>query len=171
MRITTNVDTVIAQLKRYRDNLNEKIHLMLERLAEIGVDTASIEFKQAQYDGDNDVVVNAPEWIDDTKLIISATGSSVTFIEFGSGVHYTEQHPKAAEMGAIRGAYGKGRGSRDTWGYYGNPGTNGVVRKTVAGKGTLVLTHGNPPSRAMYKVGKDMREAIAEIAQEVFKND
>lgn len=171
MRITTNVDTVISQLKRYRDNLNKKIHTLLERLADIGIDTADAAFKTAHYDGVNDVVVNAPEWISDTQLVISATGSSVTFIEFGSGVHYSEQHPKAAQVGAIRGEYGKGRGKRDTWGYYGDPGTNGVINKTVAGKGNLVLTHGNPPSRALYNAGKDMRESIVKIATEVFRND
>ena len=171
MKITSNVDTVITQLRQYRNNLNEKIHTMLERLAEIGVDTAAVKFQTAQYDGDNDVVVNEPEWLSDTQLLISATGSSVTFIEFGTGVHYTEQHPKAAEVGALRGEYGKGHGSRDVWGYYGNPGTNGVVRKTVEGKGSLVLTHGNPPSRALYDAGKEMRERIVEIATEVFRND
>lgn len=168
--ISSNVDTVIAQLKQYRDSIDRKMHQLLERLAEIGVDTAAVKFRSAQYDGDNDVVVNEPEWITDTKLIISATGSSVTFIEFGTGVHYTEQHPKAAEMGAIRGEYGKGRGKRETWGYYGNPGTNGVIRKTVDGKGDLILTHGNPPARAMYDAGKQMRERIVEIAREVFGN-
>ncbi|MBQ3265206.1 MAG: hypothetical protein IJH07_05460 [Ruminococcus sp.] len=165
MNITTNVDTVIAQLRQYRDKLNERIHTMLQRLAAIGVDTADVAFKTAQYDGDNDVVVNAPEWISDTQLIISATGSAVTFIEFGSGVHYVKQHPKAVQLGAIRGGYGKGRGKRDTWGYYGNPGTNG---RTVPGKAGLVLTHGNPPARAMYDAGKEMRERVTEIAREVF---
>ena len=168
MRVTSNVDTVIAQLKQYRDRLNERIHTMLEQVAAIGVDTADVAFKTAQYDGNNDVVVNAPEWISDTQLIISATGSSVTFIEFGTGVHYAEQHPKAAALGMNRGEYGQGKGKHDTWGYYGDPGTDGRV---VEGRGGLVLTHGNPPARAMYDAGKEMRESIAEIAREVFAHD
>ena len=171
MIIESNVDTVIVQLEQYRNKLNERIHTMLERLAELGVDTAAVAFKTAQYDGDNDVVVNAPEWLSDTQLIISATGSSVTFIEFGTGVHYAEQHPKASEVGAVRGEYGMGRGKRDAWGYYGNPGTNGKIRKSVEGKGDLVITHGNPPSRALYNAGKEMRENISEIAREVFSSD
>lgn len=170
MRITTNADTVILQLKQYRDNMNGKIHTLLERLAQIGVDTAAVKFDTAQYDGNNDVVVNAPEWVSDTKLIISATGHAVTFIEFGTGVHYAKQHPKAAELGMIRGTYGKGHGSQNTWGYYGDHGTDGAEVINRSGK-TVVLTHGNPPARAMYDAGKEMRERVAEIAREVFRDD
>ena len=95
----------------------------------------------------------------------------MTFIEFGSGVHYVEQHPKASEMGAVRGGYGQNKGLKDTWAYYGDPGTNGEPAKGKKGEKGLVFTHGNPPARAMYDAGKEMRERIAEIAREVFMND
>ena len=70
----------------------------------------------------------------------------------------------------VRGEYGQGKGSQDSWGYYGNPGTNGRVVKEN-GKGSLVITHGNPPARAMYDAGKEMREQVRAIAKEVFGND
>lgn len=167
----SGVDRLISKLKAYQKSLKNKQKILLEKLAEIGIDVATVRFQTAQYDGENDVLVEkTPQWSGDNKLIISATGKSITFIEFGTGVHYAEQHPKAMEFGAVRGEFGQGKGSQDSWGYYGVPGTNGRVIKTNE-KGTLIVTHGNPPARAMYDAGKEMRSRIVEIAREVFGND
>lgn len=167
----SGLDDLISRLKKYRKTLEDKQHRLLEELAKIGIDVATVKFQTARYDGENDVIVNkSPEWIGDNKLFITATGNAVTFIEFGTGVHYAEQHPKGAALGAIRGTYGQGKGSRDSWGYYGNPGTNGKVVKEND-KGTVVLTHGNPPARAMYDSAKEMRSRILSVAKEVFSND
>lgn len=164
----SGIDSLINKLKAYQKTFDDKQKQLLEELAKIGIDIASAKFQTAQYDGENDVVVsNTPEWVGDNKLFLTATGNAVTFIEFGTGVHYAEQHPKAAALGAIRGAYGQGKGSRDTWGYYGTPGTNGQVIKEND-KGTVVLTHGNPPARAMYDATKEMRNQVVNVAREVF---
>ena len=164
----TGVERLINKLRTYQKSLEEKQHRLLEGLVKLGIDVASVKFQTAQYDGENDVIVNRqPEWVGDNKLFLTATGNAVTFIEFGAGIHYAEQHPNAAAFGAIRGAYGQGKGSRDSWGYYGTPGTNGRVIKEND-KGTVVLTHGNPPARAMYDSVKEMRNQIANIAREVF---
>ncbi len=167
----TGIDSLINKLKSYQKTLQNKQHRLLEELAKIGIDVASVRFETAQYDGENDVVVNkSPEWVGDNRLFITATGHSVTFIEFGTGVHYTEQHPNAVSLGFARGAYGQGKGSRDSWGYYGSPGTNGRIIKETD-KGSVVLTHGNPPTRAMYDSAKEMRNQIVNIAREVFGSD
>lgn len=164
----TGLDRLINKLKAYQKSLEEKQHRLLEELVRVGIDVASAKFQTAQYDGDNDVIVNRqPEWVGDNKLFLTATGNAITFIEFGTGIHYAEQHPKAATLGAIRGAYGQGKGSRDSWGYYGTPGTDGRVVKETE-KGTVVLTHGNPPARAMYDSAKEMRNQVVNIAKEVF---
>lgn len=166
----TGCDSVIAALEKYRDKLDTRKETFLRRLAEIGIEVASVKFANAQYDGINDVEVpRDPQW-DGDKLIISATGQAVAFIEFGTGVHYTETHPKAAEFGAIRGSYGYGRGRQDAWTYKGDPGTDGRVIPSKSG-GTYILTHGNPPARAMYDAAQDMRSRILEIAKEVYGND
>lgn len=167
----SGIDSLIGKLKTYQKSLEDKQHRLLEELAKIGIDVATVRFQTAQYDGENDVVVSGtPEWVGDNKLFITATGQSVTFIEFGTGIHYAEQHPKANALGFIRGAYGQGKGSRDTWGYYGSPGTNGQVIKET-GKGSVVLTHGNSPARAMYDSAKEMRNQVLDIAREVFGSD
>lgn len=160
MKITSNIDTVIKQIQQHRDNMDAKMHTVLERLAEIGIDIATVRFQTAQYDGNNDVEVSGPEWISETQLLISATGSSVTFIEFGSGVEQPAYHDQltATKLGFIRGEYGKGRGKRRAWGYYDDA-------------GELVITHGNPPARAFYDAEKEMMERATEIVWEVFRND
>lgn len=163
-----DVGKAIEELEAYKKWLTERTKVFLERLAKVGLDVAEARFKNAQYDGDNDVQMQAPQWVGENKLILVARGNAVTFIEFGTGVRYSEPHPLAAEKGAIRGGYGQGKGSRNSWAYYGNPGTNGkVVRE--APLGTVVRTEGNPPAMAMYEATKAMRAKIAEIAKEVFK--
>lgn len=166
-----NYDTAIKQLIKYRDSLAERQKKFLEALADIGIKTASVRFSQAQYDGVNDVVVNNhPEWVDENTLLVSATGRTVLFIEFGTGVVYTEKHPKADELHMERGTYGQGKGSQRTWAYYGEPGTNGWLLADTP-KGELYGTHGNPPARAMYDAGKEIREQIRKVAEEVFGSD
>ena len=166
--ISTNVNTIISQLNQYKANLQSKNKLMLERLAQIGINIAQVKFGSAQYDGYNDVSVpGTPQWISDTTLQISAEGNAVTFIEFGTGVFYPSRHPMEAELGFIRGEYGEGKGSNDSWGYYGLPGTNGREIRKKNGQ-TVVITHGNPPARAMYDAANIMRSRIVDIAKEVY---
>lgn len=163
-----NLDEAVNALEDYQKSLNVKAKVLIEKLAEVGFDVADIRFKQAQYDGVNDVVVQSPQWVEDNKIVLLAKGNAVTFIEFGAGVRYTEVHPLALEKGAIRGAYGKGKGKNKSWTYYGEPGTNGKIVR-VSDKGMIIRTEGNPPARAMYEAVKTMREKILEIAKEVFK--
>lgn len=121
----------IAEIESYQKELDEKVHTLMERLAEIGIEEATVRFANAIYDGTNDVRVNnTPVWIDKNKLAISATGKSITFIEFGAGVHYAaESHPKAGDFGFTRGGYGYHLGKLDSWRYSGNPGT--MVRSSL----------------------------------------
>lgn len=169
------LDKAIKDYKEYRDSLKNKLRTLMERLAEIGIVTAELKLQTVVYDGTNDMKINSvPKWIDENKLAISAKGNSVAFIEFGTGVVYADDHPKAADVGAIRGAYGKGKGKQTTWGYYGDPGTNGITIEKKKGKAkgkTVVLTHGNPANRVLYDAGKEMRNQIVDIAREVFMGD
>lgn len=166
-----NIDEAIRQIEEYERNLKKKQKIFLKKLSEIGVDVAKVKFQSAQYDGENDVKMDEPKWLSDNRLIISATGKAVIFIEFGSGVHYSsESHPKAAEFGYKRGTYGHGLGKLDSWRYEGSPGTHGEIIKEGKHKGEI-RTHGNPANRCMYEAGKEMRKKIRETAKEVFGSD
>lgn len=168
-KITCTLDTLddaITEIEWYMRDLEIKMKKLMERLAEIGIETATLGFGNAVYAGTNDVVVEPFKWVGD-KLIISARGNAVAFIEFGTGVHYSTPHPKASELGMVRGSYGYKLGRLDSWRYKGDPGNEGQVIQEGKHKGE-VLTHGNPANRAMYDAGKDMRENILEVAKEVF---
>lgn len=160
------VNNLIKRMEKVEKKFEDKNREFLERLAAVGVDVARIRFANAQYDGVNDVIVRDPEWVNENTLRINADGFTVAFIEFGTGVHYSEQHPLAAELHMIRGSYGHHLGLQDSWKYRGAPGTNGEMTD-----GDWVWTHGNPPARAMYDAGKEIRDKVREIAREVFAGD
>lgn len=170
MKIQTNIRSVINSIRDYQNKMSSKTKVFLERLAEVGIEGATVRFQSAIYDGVNDVKMDStPEWVDDHTMRIVARGKAVTFIEFGAGVHFNAQvHPKASELGAIRGTYGHGNGMRDAWVYRGDPGTMGIVLKRDSLLGDKILTHGNPANRCLYDVGKDLRREAERIAKEVF---
>lgn len=159
-----NAGKVARQIKDYTRSLGAKLNTFLEKLADIGITQAAIHFQSAEYDGVNDVVVDSsPTWLDEHTLAINASGESILFIEFGTGVYNPVTHPKADELGMIRGAYGKGYGQNYTWYYRGDPGTNGED----LGNGRI-RTHGNNANRCMWDASEEMRRRIYDIAKEVF---
>lgn len=162
----SGIGKAINTLQRFKAEMQGKVNLLTERLAEMGVEIARIEFSNAQYDGENDVTVSF-EHRDENRVAIIAEGSAVLFIEFGTGIVYADNHPNSAENGMIRGSYGKGRGNQETWGYYGKPGTNGKMVKSND-KGDLILTHGNPANMSMYNTEKTLEARFAQIVKEVF---
>lgn len=160
----TDLDKITNRVEKLSRLYGEKVATFLDELAKIGINTADATFSTAQYDGDNDVVVDdRPHWVSDNKLYITARGKSITFIEFGSGVFYKTKHPKALKLGFIRGQFGKKKGSRQTWVYKGNTGTNGIRLRRGG-----ILTRGNPPAMAMLKATQDMKDNIEKIAKEIF---
>lgn len=169
------LDAVIRRLENLVDSLETKKKDFLQRLADIGVDTASVLFKNAEYDGDNDVKVAPPTWIDDNTIAVQASGNSVLFIEFGTGVSFPE-HPQADEFGYYHGMYGKGKGMNvKGWIYEGKQGTHGMPVAIKDKEGRVIglkdgvwRTFGNPPARAMYEASKEMRRQMLDIAREVF---
>ena len=66
-----------------------------------------------------------------------------------------------------RGTYGKGRGKQSSWGYYGEPGSNGLVKEKPNGT-TVVITHGNPANMPMYETVKELEGRVYTLAKEVF---
>ena len=66
-----------------------------------------------------------------------------------------------------RGEYGQSHGKQHSWGYYGDPGTNGVLKEKKNG-GFVVITHGNPANLPMYETEKELQDRLTEIAKEVF---
>lgn len=142
----------------------------IDELATLGVDYARVHYQGAQYEGINDVTVNlTDEFYRNTNcsVTITASGSAVLFIEFGTGVYYGDD---AAARGSVasgelqttakrlygRGEYGKGRGKQTTWVY-------------IDPTGEKIFTHGNPSNACLYQTRKYLEERLLSTAKEVFK--
>ncbi|MBP3370845.1 MAG: hypothetical protein J6L85_08840 [Clostridia bacterium] len=148
-------------------NINSYIEEFTRRLGDIGLQYATLSFQRAQYDGTNDVTVSI-EQSRPNVLKIVARGKAVLFIEFGTGIFYPDDHPKAKELNMVRGEYGQKKGQNESWVYVGEAGTHGkVLRYSDSGK-QAVRTHGNPASRSMYLTAEEVRNNIQKIAEEVF---
>lgn len=160
------IDTLLREIESYTVWLKERSQVLLDRLAQAGFEVASARFAKAVYDGTNDASVSLETRSEGARAVV-AVGASVLFIEFGTGVTYPDNHPQAAELGMKRGEYGKGHGKQSSWGYYGDPGTNGVV-KTKKDGSTVVITHGNPANMPMYETVKELEAMLPELVKEVF---
>ena len=167
IRVSLSSDGItqaINEVKAYKQMLLLKEKQLLEALATIGVYEASIRFTSAMYDGINDSMVSLNPI--DKGYAIVAEGNAVAFIEFGTGVtHNTgEPYPLPRPDGIVGiGEYGDGKGKRKAWGYRGDPGTNGEVKKNG-----IVITRGNPAAMPMWYATEEMRSRILQIVKEVF---
>lgn len=160
------IDTLLREIESYTVWLKERSQILLDRLAQAGFEVASARFSKAAYDGTNDASVSLETRSEGVRAVV-AVGASVLFIEFGTGVTYPDNHPQAAELGMKRGEYGQGHGKQSSWGYYGDPGTNGVVKMKKDGS-TVVITHGNPANMPMYETVKELEAMLPDLVKEVF---
>lgn len=159
-------DSLIRKVEDLGNWQSDRAIVFADRLAQEGLEIASVKFSQAVYDGMNDVSVTVEPRGNNVRAVV-ATGGATLFIEFGTGVTYPDDHPEAEELGMKRGEYGQGHGKQHSWGYYGDPGTNGVLKEKKNG-GFVVITHGNPANMPMYKTVKELQDRLTEIAKEVF---
>ena len=160
------IDTLLREIESYTVWLKERSQVLLDRLSQAGFEVASARFAKAAYDGTNDASVSLETRSEGVRAVV-AVGASVLFIEFGTGVTYPDNHPQAAELGMKRGEYGQGHGKQSSWGYYGDPGTNGVVKMKKDGS-TVVITHGNPANMPMYETVKELEAMLPDLVKEVF---
>lgn len=160
------IDTLLREIENYTVWLKERSQVLLDRIAQAGFEVASARFAKAAYDGTNDASVSMETRSEGVRAVV-AVGASVLFIEFGTGVTYPDNHPQAAELGMKRGEYGQGHGKQSSWGYYGDPGTNGVVKMKKDGS-TVVITHGNPANMPMYETVKELEAMLPDLVKEVF---
>lgn len=159
-------DSLIRKIEDLENWQSDRAIVFADRLAQEGMEIASVKFSQAVYDGTNDVSVTVEPRGNNVRAVV-ATGGATLFIEFGTGVTYPDDHPEAGELGMKRGEYGQGHGKQHSWGYYGDPGTNGVLKEKKNG-GFVVITHGNPANMPMYETVKELQDRLTEIAKEVF---
>ena len=162
------INRLQKELKDYDKWLKSKIDELCKRLAEYGVERAEVYFGYALYDGINDVTVEPAKKRGENCYVVKAKGSTVLFIEFGSGVYYPDSHPEGSANGMIHGTYGRGLGKNNYWFYTGQPGNAGG--ELAHGKTNTTITHGNPANMSLYFARKDVEAEIGRIVKEVFKS-
>lgn len=155
-----SIAAAVKAVEQYEKDFRTKVAEFTRRLAEIGVRVASAGFETADYDGTNDVSVTM-EQIGDRVAVI-ASGETVGFIEFGTGVRHPEWVDSRNASGApytppAHGTYGKGKGANPK-GWYFSP-----------SPGASQHTYGNTPAYAMLTARDEMVENVTRIAREVWK--
>ncbi len=163
MKITVNpfdkksIAAALKQVKQYKKDFKAKEQEFLRRVAELGVTIAGEGFSLADYDGVNDVVVQLKKTGDGYAVV--ASGETVGFIEFGTGVKYPEWSGAGTEYTPPpHGSYGKGRG-KNPHGWWFKQGEGAMARHT----------YGNPPAEAMLTARDQMVENVFRIAREVWR--
>lgn len=151
-----SISAALDALKQYEKDFKQKEAEFLRRLAEIGVRTAQAVFSAADYDGVNDVAVSLEK--NENGYSVVASGETVGFIEFGTGVKHQEWDNTGMDYTPpAHGTYGKGQG-KNRWGWW---------FKTGDGA-TASHTYGNPPAEAMRTARDEMVENVLRIAREVW---
>ena len=152
-----SITKAIQLLKQYERDFLTKEREFVRRLTEIGVSVAELGFSMADYDGTKDVLI--AETQNGTRAVVIAYGTTVGFIEFGTGVKFKEYDSSSTEFTPpAHGTYGKGRG-KNPKGWFFKEYEGGVARRT----------YGNPPAEAMLTARDVMVERVVQIAREVWK--
>lgn len=156
-----SINAAIKMLRQYKMDFEVKEQEFVRRLAEIGVSVAQAGFSTADYDGTNDVVVSMEKTANGYTVV--ASGETVGFIEFGTGIKYPEWVDENNVSGnqytpPAHGTYGKGQG-KNPWGWW-FKGSDGAEAQH---------TFGNPPAEAMLTARNEMIERVTQIAREVWK--
>lgn len=166
---SASIKQAIKELEAYKKWVDTKTKELTKRLAEIGLEEASIKFMTAWRE--TPTIVSCSIVPTDNGYKITAQGDDVCFIEFGAGVHFngTDSYPgtRPPTISNI-GEYGKGHGKEDSWimpNEYGSPVTrNG---KVVPGAS---WTNGTPASAPMWTASETIKKQLSQIAKEVFSS-
>lgn len=144
-------------VQQYKKDFEVKEREFCRRLAEIGVSVAQAGFSTADYDGVNDVSVHMEKTSNGYAVV--ASGKTVGFIEFGTGVRYPEWDNSEVEYTPPpHGSYGKGQG-KNPHGWWFKQADGAVARHT----------YGNQPAEAMLSARNRMIEQVTAIAREVWR--
>ena len=152
---TKSISKALKQIEVYQRDFEAKEQEFVKRLAEIGVSVATAGFQLADYDGEKDVVVSMNQA--GTQATVVASGQTVGFIEFGTGVRFPEWSGDADYTPPKHGTYGKGKGKNPHGWWF------------TAGAGASQHTLGNMPAEAMLTARDKMVEQVVKIAREVWR--
>lgn len=145
-----------AELRAYEKRFQEKQQLFVKRLADECVKVIQEKYALPQPYAGKQLDIQVSAVCEGNSATIVASGETVLFLEFGTGVSHRE-----ASYGPFQhGTYGQGKGKQRLWGFYLN-----------GNKDDLVLTSGNDPIEAFPAAERRITEIYADVAKEVFGSD
>lgn len=177
-----SIANAIKQLEEYRQSLNIKADIFIEKLALLGVPVIREKFAEAEtddFDFDRSHVthIKIQSFGDYHNATLVVEGKNLIFIEFGAGIHYNGNpngspnpsiekdvpggkliHKGGAELGYTIGSYGYHQGLKDFWFYYDDMGGS-------------QMSHGTKATMPMYSAEMEIISKIEQIAKEVFGNE
>lgn len=172
-----SLQNAIKQLEQYRDKIDNKADIFIERLALLGVPVIREKFASADtddfdFDRSHYTHIQLESFGDHHKATLVVEGRNLFFVEFGAGIHFngggspnpsvvqdvpggTLYHAGGAELGYTIGSYGKHQGLKDFWFYYDD-------------QGGSQMSHGTKASMPMYSAEMEIISKIQQLAREVF---
>jgi len=155
----------IEEIKKYRNELDQKTQLFVERLANIGVNIAMMTLA-TKGKGDSpkgaDFAIKIDKNGNVVNGLITVSSESILFWEFGAGYKFNpggSPNPKADEFGMGPGTYPGQTHVPDPgyWFYYEE-------------NGDSHMSYGTQATMPMYVASMEMIDNIYKVAKEVFRN-
>lgn len=161
------IQSIIDQLRAYKQELHQKSELFCQKLAEAGFSVAESNIAESPLGKTISVHIDMEPSKAGCKAMLIAAGqkksndygtvSTLLLVEFGAGIHYNANaNPKAGEMGYGVGTFpGQIHAFEDGWYYWGED-------------EKWHYTHGIKATMPMYNASVAIREKVQECAKEVF---
>jgi len=169
-----SIDAAIAELKKLKQEITGKADNLVNSMANRAVEVAQSGYDTAPCDdAERDAKVHMDEAYEGKlKATVIARGTSVLFMEYGTGVRYPDDHPERVDGVLGRGEYGQGRGKQPNgWYYPATPNGNGTykLRKDGTEDQRYMHTYGVPASACLYKAKKTVINEFETLARRTYK--
>lgn len=167
-----SIQKAIQDLEKYKQDLNRKIEIFTEKLAQRGVKVAEQRINESPLGKKTVTLRTETKNTDGVKrVVLIATGeikqskdyppfNTLLAIEFGAGIYYNrgkEPNPNADKFGLGVGTFpGQIHAYEDYWFYWDED------------KQKWLPTHGVEATMPMYKASVEIIESVKDVAKEVF---
>lgn len=161
------IDSLIKNVKNYRDSLNDKTYLLAQRLAEKGVDIAQVYVGNYNAIFTGELIRNISSMGGVASkgtaiFFIIADSKHAAFVEFGTGQAGQEApYPYPFPIG-VEWNYNTGEKIIEF-----EPGQYGWFY--IGNDGKLYFTQGMPARPFMYETSLRLPELVVSIAKEIFR--
>lgn len=167
----SGIKALQKELEKYKDSLTCKCRLLVEKLAEIGINVAETRIGKSPLGKYAAIKTDITEEQAGCKAILIATGetfehegyapfNTLLAIEFGAGIKYnSDENPKAPEFGMGVGTFPDQTHAFDKNGWW----------FWDESKKAWVHSYGVKATMPMYKASVEIQQKIVEEARKIFE--